>query len=91
MYLLHRCECPSGYEGISCETKVDDCIGNTCKNNVTCIDLVGSCSRGFIGVHCETKSALLLGNLFWVQCAHIHVFKLKQLCSHLPRASIEFL
>ena len=61
MYVLHRCECPSGYEGISCETKVDDCIGNTCKNNVTCIDLVGSCSRGFIGVHCETKSALCMG------------------------------
>ena len=65
MYLLHRCECPSGYDGIRCETNVDDCIGNTCKNNATCIDLVGSyecsCSRGFTGGQCETKIAFCTG------------------------------
>ena len=63
--LLHRCEGPSGYNGIRCETNVNDCIGNTCKNNATCIDLVGSyecsCSRGFTGGQCETKIAFCTG------------------------------
>ena len=60
-----RCECPSGYEGIRCETNVDDCIGHTCMNNATCLDLIGSyecsCARGFTGGRCETKIAFCSG------------------------------
>ena len=63
---LNRCECPSGYEGIRCEINVDDCVGHTCKNNATCVDLVGSyecdCARGFTGNMCETKIAFCSGN-----------------------------
>ena len=57
--------CPAGYEGIRCETNVDDCVGHTCQNNATCVDLVGSyecsCGRGFTGNRCETKIAFCSG------------------------------
>ena len=64
-FVYSRCECPSGYEGIRCEINVDDCVGHTCKNNATCIDLIGSyecsCARGFTGGMCETKIAFCSG------------------------------
>ena len=37
-----RCICPMGYEGIRCEINADDCIGNQCQNNATCIDKIGN-------------------------------------------------
>ena len=41
-------------------------MGHTCKNNATCVDLVGSyecaCARGFTGNKCQTKIAFCSGN-----------------------------
>lgn len=53
------CNCAPGYEGLRCETNVDDCIGHKCENNATCHDLVQSyrcdCLPGFTGEHCQAK------------------------------------
>ena len=59
LYILCRCICPLGYEGVRCETNADDCIGNRCQNNATCIDKIGSyechCAGGYSGDFCQTK------------------------------------
>ena len=34
------CECIAGFEGDRCETNIDDCLGNSCQNNATCLDMV---------------------------------------------------
>lgn len=30
--------CFSGYTGFNCEQNIDDCVGNRCRNNSTCVD-----------------------------------------------------
>ena len=41
----------------SCETDIDDCAGEPCYNNATCVDGVNSfscnCSEGYVGGLCE--------------------------------------
>ena len=38
---------------------MDDCVGNRCQNNATCIDGIGSyvcsCDRGYSGDFCQNK------------------------------------
>ena len=55
----YSCNCAPGYEGLRCETNVDDCLGNKCANNASCVDLVEAyrcdCLPGFTGEHCQTK------------------------------------
>ena len=59
MYSHYRCICPLGFEGTRCEINADDCIGNRCQNNATCIDKIGSyecnCAGGFSGEFCQSK------------------------------------
>ena len=60
MFLHHcalfvtRCHCLDGFEGDRCETNMDDCEDNSCKNNATCVDEIQSyscrCLTGFTGM-----------------------------------------
>ncbi|PSN51799.1 Neurogenic locus Notch protein [Blattella germanica] len=54
-----KCLCPVGFEGKDCEVNIDDCVNLPCKNNGTCVDLVGTyectCTRHYSGKHCETS------------------------------------
>ena len=60
-FSLSSCSCPHGYSGARCEVNVDDCQGNSCMNNATCVDRVGDyeclCRKGFEGRYCEKKIA----------------------------------
>lgn len=51
--------CPLGFEGDRCETNIDDCVGNLCQNNATCIDHIQayscSCQKGYAGIYCDKK------------------------------------
>ena len=33
-----QCTCEDGFEGLNCETNIDECLSNDCKNNATCVD-----------------------------------------------------
>lgn len=50
---MRSCVCPAGFTGDRCETNIDDCAGNKCENNATCVDSVQSyeckCKPGFMG------------------------------------------
>jgi hypothetical protein len=52
------CICVSGYSGDICQTNIDECASQPCKNGGTCTDSVNGftciCVAGYIGVFCET-------------------------------------
>ena len=52
-----ECKCRDGYEGERCQTNVDDCKTNPCRNGGQCQDLVGdfkcTCPIGWVGKRCE--------------------------------------
>ena len=56
-FQLYTCSCPEGFQGSDCEVNIDDCPGNTCANNSTCVDsdnsYTCSCLDGYEGVNCE--------------------------------------
>lgn len=60
-FTYFRCECQTGFEGMRCEVNVNDCEGNLCENNSTCIDKVSDyecrCKPGYEGRYCQTKIA----------------------------------
>ncbi len=37
------CNCESGYEGTLCNTDIDDCVGNLCTEQGTCVVSVYMC------------------------------------------------
>ncbi|XP_059483045.1 protein crumbs isoform X2 [Neocloeon triangulifer] len=52
----YYCECPAGFEGLQCESNVDDCQGRQCEDGKVCVDLVNGhecrCPEGFRGPNC---------------------------------------
>ncbi|XP_053390839.1 protein eyes shut homolog, partial [Mercenaria mercenaria] len=52
------CHCLAEYTGLVCETDIDDCSTNPCKNDATCVDKVNNytcnCVTGYTGRDCET-------------------------------------
>ncbi len=50
------CACPSGYEGVHCETAVDLCKNVTCQNGGLCRNGACTCKAGYEGVNCEITS-----------------------------------
>ncbi|XP_014826970.1 PREDICTED: delta-like protein C, partial [Poecilia mexicana] len=55
------CQCRSGFTGTLCETNIDDCAGNPCRNAGTCLDGINdfscSCTLGFSGKDCSVRSS----------------------------------
>ena len=49
--------CPANYTGPTCETDVDECLSNPCKNGATCTDFVGGyfcrCISAWEGFDCS--------------------------------------
>lgn len=39
---VHRCSCPTGFEGPTCWVNTDDCVEHACANGGTCVDGVGN-------------------------------------------------
>ncbi|KAL6256847.1 hypothetical protein P5V15_011783 [Pogonomyrmex californicus] len=55
----YRCDCPDGYTGEDCATKIDHCENLPCLNNGRCIngvhDHICECPIPFTGRDCETE------------------------------------
>ncbi|XP_012529984.1 sushi, von Willebrand factor type A, EGF and pentraxin domain-containing protein 1 isoform X2 [Monomorium pharaonis] len=55
----YRCECPDGYTGEDCATKINRCESSPCLNNGRCIsrvhDYICECPVPFTGRDCETE------------------------------------
>jgi hypothetical protein len=54
------CQCPNGFNGTTCEERIDYCaVNNRCQNGGTCRNLPESasitcdCPEGFSGVYCQ--------------------------------------
>ena len=52
-----ECKCREGYTGEFCQTNIDDCKNDPCRNGGECSDLVGDykclCPIGWVGKDCE--------------------------------------
>lgn len=64
--LLHRCSCPSGFEGPTCGVNTDDCVKHACVNGGVCVDGVGNytcqCPLQYTGKHCRGKASPSFGD-----------------------------
>ena len=53
----YHCDCPPGYDGIDCETDINECSPDPCQNGATCTEGIGEytcdCIDGFSGDICE--------------------------------------
>ncbi|XP_048392896.1 delta-like protein D [Stegostoma tigrinum] len=53
----YTCTCRPGYTSSNCETEINECEANPCKNDGTCTDLENhyacTCPPGFLGRNCE--------------------------------------
>lgn len=65
-----RCVCTSGFTGINCDTQINYCDLNTCKNGATCLPLVGGCQCicpcGTTGTYCDIGIILMLLDKFYL-------------------------
>lgn len=57
----YTCQCPPGYTGTDCETRISDCAATPCLNGGVCHDEKHSgyrceCPKGWIGAHCEKET-----------------------------------
>ncbi|XP_060561063.1 mucin-like protein isoform X2 [Ruditapes philippinarum] len=57
MVNMYNCTCIPGYNGTNCEHDINDCVGEKCFNNGTCIDQVNNftctCTTGWKGHDCS--------------------------------------
>nr|XP_022908749.1 protein slit [Onthophagus taurus] len=55
----YECRCAPGYHGKNCESMIDACYGNPCRNGICKVLEEGrfscDCSSGFTGLRCETN------------------------------------
>lgn len=55
----YTCRCKPGYQGVHCETNINDCLNATCYNGGLCIDGVNSyeceCIWPYTGRYCQTR------------------------------------
>jgi hypothetical protein len=62
----YMCDCLPAYTGEHCETEVNECGSNPCKNGGTCMDQPGAymcdCLPAYVGEHCETEINECLSN-----------------------------
>ena len=62
------CICKPGYFGAQCESDVNECASNPCRNGGTCLDqenrFVCQCPRGARGKFCEMGRFALKSRLF---------------------------
>jgi hypothetical protein len=54
----YRCECPAGYTGELCETRMSQCEPGTCENGAECLDIQSGsfkciCKSGYTGDRCQ--------------------------------------
>ena len=51
------CCCAAGFTGPFCRTQIDNCVGNSCANNATCVNGINSyscaCPTGYTGQYCQ--------------------------------------
>ncbi|CAL8328628.1 unnamed protein product [Merluccius merluccius] len=56
----YTCSCRPGFSGASCETEVNECAGNPCRNGGSCTDQENTytcaCPPGFYGKNCELSA-----------------------------------
>ncbi|XP_043980690.1 milk fat globule EGF and factor V/VIII domain containing b [Gambusia affinis] len=59
VFTEYICKCQPGYEGVHCQTNVNDCVGQPCENGGTCRDLDGDfkchCPSPYVGKHCQLR------------------------------------
>jgi hypothetical protein len=63
-HMHYNCSCIDGFDGYHCETNIDDCFEDSCKNGGQCIDLINgfscNCFTFFYGEFCEIKKGELV-------------------------------
>lgn len=56
-----KCRCQPGFTGARCETNIDDCVSNPCRNAGTCVDGLNdftcTCTLGFTGKDCSVRTS----------------------------------
>ncbi|XP_057692055.1 lactadherin-like isoform X4 [Corythoichthys intestinalis] len=65
VFTEYICKCQPGFEGVHCQTNVNDCAGQPCQNGGRCRDLDGDfkcqCPSPYVGKHCQLRCISLLG------------------------------
>ncbi len=64
------CKCDIGWEGTYCDTDINECLDDYCKNNITCDNTDGNytctCLPGYTGRNCTTD----IDECASLPCAH---------------------
>ena len=55
----YRCQCPFGYVGPRCQSKLRQCLVDVCKNGATCVEARSTirclCPPGYRGTYCHQQ------------------------------------
>ncbi|XP_067827496.1 milk fat globule EGF and factor V/VIII domain containing b isoform X4 [Heptranchias perlo] len=61
----YTCKCPTGFQGIHCQTNINDCASQPCNNGGHCVDLDAdyscNCPSPYVGRSCQLTCATVLG------------------------------